>query len=338
MTEWRTWALIGAGAIVCLSAVFIGCDGPPGTIPNGWSLEYTLGNGFPIEAVASCGDSLYLVSGEKIYEYDGDKLSVVYEAPPGTVFNDIDFNGNSGWAAGNNANKGFLVHYDGAAWREVNLANDKIKNIRQVAGANDAGCWMRVSGDVPYYLGFWDGSTLRGFPEGGDPVNILFSPETGILYCRNGEARAQRLVMTADGGKTWITEDIPATINGFDFRFDYSSRLVAAGDGVYLLAIYYMDQEPFKNFIIKRTGAPGQGKYEISFASPNAEDFGGLYSLAFNTPGRAVAVGSYTSIVYNEPRWYKEEKTSLILGKATAKPNGGFWAIRSEPSGIYYHP
>ena len=79
--------------------------------------------------------------------------------------------------------------------------------------------------------------------------------------------------------------------------------------------------------IIKRTGAPGEGEYTLSYLSYLGPNFRDIYDVDFHRTGAGLAVGQDTTLVYEGGFWFQEQGVNFDLWDVTADPAGGYWGI-----------
>jgi hypothetical protein len=141
------------------------------------------------------------------------------------------------------------------------------------------------------------------------------------------------LVMSSDGGATWVKES-------FDFRYygaavSVKPGIFPAGDALFFLAEYAFDDHGYY-LIVRRTGAPGEGRYDLSYLSYLGPHFEDLGDLAFRTPDDGMGVGWKASLAYNGRDWVQEDVGTRSFYSVAANPAGGFWAVSEDR--LLFHP
>jgi len=308
-----------------LTFIFFNC-GEPYYFPTSlWQMKAVPPGGSA--AMACHKNAVFFVTENKIVKFDGNTFTEDYLAREAVQFYDVGFSGNDGWAVGADiaGKKAFIVHNGGGRWRELVINEGNLSHFLQVTPVGAGRCWLVA---FPSSLFFWDGARLR-LMAGGAPVNGgCYDESNGVLYTYRAKGPNNwELLITGDGGKSWVSEKIPTSLHGFPLSTIFSW---AAGAG----ALYFagLGTSP----IVKRTGGAGRGEYEIVFRSGVGPNFRDVKDMAFNDFGDGVAVGDDTTVVFSPERVYLEETIDVQFKLVTADAAGGFWALGGDPLGLFY--
>jgi hypothetical protein len=311
------------------------------------------------------------VTRAKIVTYDEGEFAVEYESPPEYEYAELadiafDRTGDRGWAVGikgeeNNPYAPLLLAYDPRAeeWKERNVEGfGEVAFCAALPISND-GVWVLV--DDHYLPGDRDGLLTKysagrfNVYENLGPVTAIYpytrySPQTlyAVSYAQNGYAPGElpKVYISANRGASWAQETIPADV----VRGRVISRAFAGagyGPDAYILA------ECGNNAwaVIRRSGGPGAGEYELAFLGHGGPYFNTLNGIAFRDPHSpprgisvdGVAVGRETSVLFDEGNVYLEKLPyALDLTRVVLYGGSGFFAIgKNEAFGgweLLYHP
>ncbi len=287
--------------------------------------------------MACHANAVFLVKQNRIVKFDGNAFNGDYVAREGVRFYDIGFSGNVGWAVGYDAaaEKPFIVrNAGGGGWEELKIYEQGLTCFVQVIPVGGGRCWLVAPG--PNSLFFWDGARLKLMAGGAPVTGGCYDRSTDVLYMYRPKSQYEwELLITADGGKSWTLEKIPATLNGFSLSQIWSW---AAADG----ALYFAASPSSaagagsSYLIVERTGGAARGDYEIIFRSPLGPHFRSVKDMAFNDLGAGVAVGDDTTVVLSTGGVYVEETIDVQFKLVCADAAGGFWGLASDPVGLYY--
>ncbi len=311
-----------------LTFIFLSCGEPYYFPTSSWQMKAVPPGGYKA-AMACHKNAVFFVTENKIVKFDGAGFTEDYVAREGVQFYDVGFSGNDGWAVGadNAAEKAFIVHNGGGRWQELVINEGNLSHFLQVIPVGRGRCWLVA---FPSSLFFWDGARLRLMAGGAPVTGGCYDQSNGVLYTYRAKGPNNwELLITGDGGKSWLVEKIPAFVNGLRVQI-YSW---AAGNG----AVYFagLGTSP----IVKRTGGAGPGEYEIVFRSGVGPNFRDVKDMAFNEYGYGVAVGDDTTVVFSPERIYVEETIDVQFTLVSADAAGGFWALGGDPLGqqrLYY--
>ncbi len=308
-----------------------------------------------------------------IIRYRGGVFELEYASPIEYEYAElacIAFNeqyNRSGWAVGvkeENSNWGPLIlrrEQGTGVWTEVNInGNLNSAVISTVLPINEDKCWLLL--DDHYYSGEHDGVLAKY--SGGEltaydalgPVTAVYPytryiPRTllyALTYAEDGYAAGEvpKMYVSADEGASWYVEPVPRDY-GLGRKVMRSWVRGNFGPTVYVVAEF--DNGAWG--VIKRTGAPGAGEYELVFLAYPGPYFTDLNGVAFrDAPSDpygisvdGVAVGKDTTVVFDEGNVYFE-KLPYASELSCVIPNlgTGYFAVgKSEPFGSYdllYHP
>jgi hypothetical protein len=319
---------IGAALPLGATAAFVSLSscGEPYYFPaSAWEIKGIPPGG--CVAMACDKDAVYCATYlGKILKFDGDAFTEDYAGRESVQFYDIAFFGNDAWAVGgdNKAEKPFIVRNAGGRWEELVTGESEVRCFTQVVPVGGGRCWLVAA---PACLLFWDGTCLKRVAGGSSVNGACYDRSAGILYVYRPIPQGEwELLITADGGKSWLAEKIPPYVNGL--RVQAYSWAAAGG------ALYFAG--PGTSPIIKRTGGGGAGKYEMVFRSGICPNFRNVKTLAFNDLGNGVAVGDDTTVVITPRDVYLEETIDVQFKLVTPDSTDGFWALASDPVGLYY--
>lgn len=286
-----------------------------------------------------------------IKRYDGYEFTEVYaiEHTRRIWLNDVDFAGRKGWAVGGKErpNGGppylpLMVYFDGDAWKEIPVHNKSLGSLQKVYAINENECWL--IGDKTSEVG--GGDTLIKYSYGNFTIygpypyfrEAAYARGVDLFYAGEVFGEDHEIFMTADRGATWHWEKVRFDTLGYKLeRVDVSC---AVGADLYLIAKFVGDCWG----LVRRTGVPGAGVYELIFLSNKSANFYNIKSVAFEETGRGLAVGLEASVFYDGQDWRLEKLPYRIAFKEVeAAGGGGFWAF-GENIGVMsrwellYHP
>lgn len=349
-----------------------------------WQRFASLPRGYDVYAIDSSGFSTWVVvraEGLKnlILKYEDGTFSTQYESPyefGDTWLTDIAFTSpyKPGWAGGgrrdNSKRIPYLLKYNVAReeWAEETLPTGiegVITRIRPMA--DGYGCWLVI--DERFNDGYFYNWELRGkgklalyrygelkiFENLGnvsaaasrDPQypHVIFAVEDALVH--GGAADSAAVFVSKDAGGTWAEERV-SSLFVHDYKIEGLYAAEADGLTLYLLA----DFEPDNCWgIIKRTGLPGAGEYELIFLAPQGPYFRDIRDVAFRDPTGekpgigvdGIAAGDETTVVFVDGAAYMEKlpyPTKIV--SAEAANGNGFWAAgENKVTGnfeLLYHP
>jgi len=333
------------------------CNGGPLSLqPNLWeTVFYFPSNILPPRAVAATTDALYgiaTVTGEYgsradvVWKYYDGSLIIDYTVPYPVgdgILEDIGFYRGVGWVVGwrtEDSNDGikfipFLARRTNGLWREINADRLQVKRLEKVYPINDNTCWLSARDEfgrsriVKYTNGEFD--VLPG-----EICIAAYAPEERLLYARPPyppEKKYNAYLLSADGGKTWIEEEIKFDGLNYELTPDIAD---AAGETLY--TVFRREYSGFA--VVKREGPPGSGVYNMEFFSNLAPGISTeMMALAVNKV-KVMVVAKETTIVYEDGRWLKEElPPEMRFWSLTPAPGGGFWAVGGNFGwALMYHP
>ncbi len=367
-----------------LGVIFAGsCGEPLGPLEPGW---VTVGV-FPLEShsgvnsICAKGGPVWAVAYEYVYpeqvtrakiiSYADRQFLVEYESPPEYEYAelaDIAFvrYGEKGWAVGQRKEekgpfKPFMLVYEPKSheWKEKDVEGFNGAAFCKVIPINDEEIWVLIddnyySGDHDGLLAKYTGGELKVYNDLG-PVTAVYpytrySPITlyAVSYAQDGYAPGElpKVYISADDGASWAEETFPEDLmQGREISRAYAGA--GFGPDVYILA------ECGNNAwaVIRRTGPPGAGEYELAFLAHAGPYLTTLHSIAFRKPHSpprgisvdGVAVGRETSVVFDEGNVYLEKLPyALDLSRVISYGGNGFFAVgKNEAFGGYellYHP
>jgi hypothetical protein len=371
--EERTWRVATRGVAWALAVVFLfiasDCGEPLGPAPSGW-VRYAL---FPKDcwkvvglAAGFYSGPLYAVTGGKgdsaIWRYDGRDFREDYVPPyewDEGWLTDIACAASTLWAAGGKNEGGrdspYLIrNLRRSGWLEVPLATSRPGSISAVHPAGDFECWFTIydgpvrvvnqrrgilarhnDGKVVDFADLGEVTCAVGAKRGG---NVVFAVQAVERGARIGDSS---VFVTGDGGASWLEErlDFPSPVGK---EVETVRAECASGTDLYL----FVDFLTGYNGIVKRSGEPGRGEYELVFFATQGRNFTWLNDVAVRDGGinhsSGVAVGRDTSVVYDGADWCLEEVPYPADVEHIAHAfDGGFWASATDlitgRSELLYH-
>jgi hypothetical protein len=315
--------------------IFLSCGEPYYFPASSWEIKGIPPGG--CVAMANRKNAVFLVKGNIIFKFDGDAFTEDYAGRESVQFYDIAFFGNDGWAVGcdTEAEKPFIVRNAGGGWKELIISEPGLYCFTQVIPVGARRCWFVAPEPVPNSLFLWDGARLK-LMAGGAPVKGgCYDRSNDVLYIYRPKSQGEwELLITADGGKSWTLEKIPTALGGF-----YLNEIPswgAAGGALYFAASPSPSGPGSSVLIIKRSGGAAPGDYNIIFRSPLGPNFRDVKDIALNDLGSGVAVGDDSTVVLSTGRVYIEESPDVQFKLVTPDSTDGFWALASDPVGLYY--
>jgi hypothetical protein len=340
------------------AAVFFACGEPLERAPFGWVRKGETPMEYNPPALFGAGPSgVYMAArtadGERevLLVYKNGSFAENYSLPAekGDI-NDAAFSGNVGFLSVSRFNGTWLdaclEKRSGSAWAEVIRTNDydRFKNLTPVDGDT---CWLIAGARVgPPHIAKYDHGVLTVTAETTSALSLR-----PLVYCRDlgmifnlvspGNSTSNPVLsLTADDGATWHREIIPDPA-----PYDLKTVVDVAGTGaaLYLAADVIVPgvSSPYRA-VIKRTGGPGEGVYELSYFGWVGPGSLNLDALAFRADGVGVGVGTGGSLYFDGTTWVREI-TDPFFGFNTTNlitdPNGGFWCTETfDERGFLWHP
>lgn len=341
--------IIGAVISVVLT---VACETPLQPAPTGWTEIVPLPSDFEAVALAISNSSYaaYVLGAfpEKgaVLAFEGSGFEVIYETPrvgPWLPLIDIAYADGVVWVGGLKEEAGSYVprvlRYDGRNWRE-----DVFPQMRgwvtRVMPVNAGAAWLLISNSFLTEGGrlykFYNGE-LESYDWLGEFSSAAFLPEYNLLYGLRRLTGAYVVYVSGDAGANWHKESV--NFESPAYELEQLKVGVGAGDQLYLLARFSQEIEG----IIKRTGLPGEGVYELAFLSNNNATFSGLNAMARDYHGNLAAVGEETSVFWDGQNWLAENVAArTYFVDVAAGPLGGFYAVGRDylfaaQAALFYH-
>lgn len=352
--------------LITLLFSYVSCsDVPLGSETNLWESVTSLPRMLRFTGITARNDGAVFISSTSycsetpsaVYKYENGVLSDDFVIPCDWSFNGINSYMGCVFTVGTKKTSGkpstkapYMVHNSGAGWVEIPVEVERIDSLRDVFAINETDCWVLASDaedSRSVIMKYVDGKWTRY-----DIVNNIevaaYCPLSGVLYivCNYGsiESPIWKLVMTGDGGKTWVLEELAFDSENFEFSgfYGYEKSLADVPGALYINAAVESNGVRYDGGVVKRTGPPGEGTYEPLFFSRRGPYFWDIRSVAFKDEHNGIAVGHVTSVVYNDPDWVLEDVTQehFIFERITIGPDG-YWAIACGDFPGYalmYHP
>jgi hypothetical protein len=172
----------------------------------------------------------------------------------------------------------------------------------------------------------------------GVKVAIAVARDNGTIYTQAGSYRSPALAISVDGGASWVTEspDVPT----LGHKFEEWIPACAAGDELYLI----LRCQGVTPGIVRRSGPPGAGEYELEFLEVDDPEFGPINDVAMAAE-RVAAVAESGAAIDEGRGWRREELPYKInLRHVTPAAGGyGFWALGDNEyvmgrTEVLFHP
>ena len=351
---WRkaTRAAVAAGGVAFF--ILLCCGEALGPLPNAWRMEAEFEEttaGFTVEDLAVTPGGVYAAISRHgpptelaVVVFRNGRFEDDWVLPDAGIcgrFRGLARIGTTLWAAGTRTEGEVepryfpvLLRNAGAGWEEVDLgSNAGVGGIGRVLPISETACWL-LTGDEdpgPWYgaLALYANGTLRTFPQFGY-VTAAYDAAAHTLYVipdREGSA-AVEVAITRDRGASWVYEKAALeSFPGADVRrADILPPIVYCHELVFTLSPTYSGGGTWTSFY-RRTGAAGEGEYELSFFSNIGPFFRQVDRMAVDGSPRLVAVGTDTCLIYDGAEWRMEmlpyEHTSF---NSLAAGDAGFYA------------
>jgi hypothetical protein len=341
--------LLGSAALLTLS-----CGEAQGPVPFRWYEEATLPPGYSGLSLYDTGPGgLYCRANAPddrnvvlIYEGSAFKEDFSISSREG-ILGDVAFSGDAGFLtiAKHEGGQGYacLMRREETGWLEV-LESSEYNDFSYPTPVAANCCWLVATpplGDSRIVK--YENGALTVYGETHGDEDLAYSPRVGLLYNVNtydGEKKPRAvIVVTGDGGASWAEESITVPA---PYKLDRFNDMAATADALYLVAELNLAglETPYRA-IIKRTGPPGQGVYELSYLSwvgPGTQD---IDWIAFRDTDHGVATGLGGSIYYDAPSWTRETTDPLFSFQPespVADPASGYWAAALDEKTLLRHP
>jgi hypothetical protein len=263
-----------------------------------------------------------------ILKYESARFTEDYVGPEQLWISDVKFSEDKGFACGRLRGNPFLASYDGERWEEEKVLGAGVTTLLKVLTVAGDKCWLLC--DLKKEGGrlcFWDGSALTVFGPSGPAAYASRAPDTGYLY---SWGKGDKIRLSADGGNTWVAEELLIKQNGLELVSPYSGA--AIGEELFIIS-----QLSFNGFlhwgVVRRAGAPGKGECEVAFLSNHGPYFHNLFDIDFRDVTDGLAVGWHTTLHYTAGEWLLETTRELTFVSVVADPVAGYWAVADNHSG-----
>jgi hypothetical protein len=317
------------------------CEGPPAPEKTSWR-EITRIPYPYYELNAASQRGVYLIAeekggGEKLVYFDGGEFKEEYAVlNPSDSINDVTlpsrFLSNAGFMSiTRETPRGpkavLLIRSDG--WAEI-IEDANYISFSHLCFVDDFTCWM--VGIQPNAVGvvlYYNKGQLTEYDRVERPRFASYVAPQNTFYCyfgsTSGEGGVKGRLAGFSPGRGNCGEELITVPAGFEI--ERLRDMAAGGDALYFVAEVETAGVAYEA-VIKRTGPPGDGVYELSFLSRAGEGFLGLEECGFTDGAHGMAVGMGASVYYNAPIWSREylENPRQYLTQLTPDPRGGFWA------------
>lgn len=341
-----------------------GCEAPLSSGPAFWfpvwTYPYTYDPMMNAIAADKKTDEVFFLFKElginpapKIKRYSREGIRTVFvldlKGAAGAEMKDIVIGNGAGWAVGargSDTGEGpkypFIIKYDGVNWKEILFSGNSTGYVfHAVAPIGADSCWLLVSDTWfprdPMELWKYERGKITKLTA-IKAYALTYDASTATTFAVTFKDGVQILISN-DGGATWVEEKLKVKTSWRDFAPDYVR--ICAGAGALYIAATDTDIALPAGAIFRRTGPPGQGIYELLFYSPGNPHFAELEGITTDDEGRVLAVGKWTSVLYEDGRWVEEAlpaKNHLYDAAAAAT---GFYAVGTDENfnvQILYHP
>jgi hypothetical protein len=334
-------------AFLAVFCIIIACGEPLESVPPAWEAqarvpaEYTA-----FRPVAVGPKGLYVVAvtragNKRLVVFDGEDFAVDYEAPsPDDFIASVSFRGDVGFMSvsrrtypeGSDAS---LFFFTEGRWREV-LVAPEYADFSVLGLLDGSSCLLRCrreGTDVLEIAKYSNGNLAK---TGSFECDFAgYSGESRIIYgYRRFNSEGREIFVSADDGATWHREvyELPP-----HYELERIVSTATSPDALYLIArVVAADLEYYA--IIRRTGAPGEGVYDLSYLAWVGPGVGQIDFCAFRDDDDGIAVGLGTTMRYYAPDWVRETVGPLQrFDYLVADPRGGYWAVRGRGS-LEWHP
>jgi hypothetical protein len=332
------------GALAVLALITLSCGEPLGPQTPAWVEVARLPDYYQTTALAAgSGDVVYVAVDPntnlpaKILRGAGGGLEEIYTAPYEGGFSSITVAGPNIWAAGYKHVAGayspYLVHYDGSAWREVDVPADFPSSAFEYSFAAPGGVVWFGGGDAVYTYrnGVWGRVFYIGAPDFDRRLYLAVTPG-GRAFVASVKDKLPTVSVSDDGGASWTDERLASRYGNFELVFTQDDLLItAAAEGLVVRATFH---EPTtgtdcEGLLIRDDGPPGEGLYTLAFFAPQGPYFYSIDALAFADADNGYALGSLTSVAVRGGDWAMDnvpEWWSPNFKEAAAGPNA-YWAV-----------
>jgi hypothetical protein len=348
-------------AITIIQLLNLSCSNPLGPKESGWVLLYTLDTDIQvIDFYVSPACTFFIIGNDRfgknaVYKLDGSDFVKEFELDyTDYSLSDLGFRGDNIWAVGRKKVGGeykpLLVHYDGERWKEINVNYPGMVAVNYIYVVNYNVFWflcMLLEEPGSLKLFYYDSGLLRYFPQKGRIGTTAYS-DKGIFYLFLDlgllpEEDRYRLAISDNSGETWALEEIELNSGSCYSIKPSGSPLCYAVSGALFINLEIHYGETRYEGIIKRTGKPGEGVYEIVFYSPLGPYFRDIYSMSFKDGNNGIFIGLETTVVLENGKWFLEEyvpENYFKIGHILADYKSGYYVLTGTPGeySIIYHP
>jgi len=319
------------------------CDGPTGPQPPAWLEAARFPDGFGVSGLAAAADGavyavgVYSAQPATVFRVSGDGLEVVYSSPYEGGFYSVAVTGAEVWAAGSkrvaNHSYPYLVHYDGAAWEELDIPADVPIAVFGTAYAAPGGVVWFGGGDAVYTYrnGVWRCVFYIGVPDFNRQLSLAVTPG-GRAFVASVKDKLPTVSVSDDGGASWTDERLAPRYGNYELVFTQDDLLItAAAEGLVVRATFHepTTETDCEGLLMRDDGPPGEGNYTLAFFAPHGPYFYSIDALAFADADNGYALGSLTSVAVRGGEWSMDnvpEWWSPNFKEAAAGPTA-YWAV-----------
>ncbi len=290
---------------------------------------------------------------DRVIVYDGSNFATAYESSQNNSLTDLAFWNDVGFLSGRKeislgdgarVSEPVFLRYETGEWSEIPTKGE-FYSFDHLTPVGPDECWMvgevNVGESVHYRVIKYDHGLFKEYLRFDlfGVAESVYCAATNTLFVR--EEFANDVWITNDGGASWRRETPSAP--GYEITGEPNGAV--AGDAVYFVTYAAVADDGF-NIVLKMTGAPGEGVYEISYMGRAAPGTLNLSHAAFRNPSDGVAIAEAgTSIFFNGQTWTREMVSpyyNFDVFSLIADPRGGYWCIHKDSehanNELIWHP
>jgi hypothetical protein len=320
---------------LCGLTAVMNCGEPAEWLEPQWGLvaEFPEEYASTVRAMAVSDGVIYFVASSRnnaIIKYESSRFSEALIVAERVFITDVKFSGLKGFGCGGSTSaqgtRPFLASFDGEKWKEEEINAPGVRSLITILGVEGDRCWLLYDlKGKGTRVGMWDGVSLETYEPSGPAEYAARAADTGYIYSWRGNL----IRLSADAGNTWVTEEAVIKQQGLDLESVHSGA--AIGKELFIISQLSFNGKPYDG-VLRRTGPPGAGEYDVAFMSYHGPYFYNLADIDFRNAGDGLAVGSHTTLHYWEGGWLLETTRELDFICVAADAKGGYWAVADNHS------